>query len=509
MEKNFNNKFLFYNIVFTVLQIFLSAFILFFLYRLIINTVGLKQLGIWSLISTSITSLSILNYGFSGSLVKYVSKYAILGDRLKVKKLIETTSISVSIFSFFLSIIGYFIFLFIIKQSISDVYYYNIAYKILPICLTTFWFTIVSSIYQSVLEGLNLSYLKNIIHIINYVVIIGFSYLLMPNYGLMGLALSYLISSLFLLVSSSFLAIKHVPEISILRGKWSKETYKETLNYNTNYQLISVFAIFNEPVTKFVLAKYGGLEISGVYELANKLVLQVRGIIVNVNQTLVPMFSGFQEKDETKVSFYFKKSFNVVLIAATLFFSLFLFFSPLFSLWWFKSINQTFLNFTIILSLCWYINTICSTAYFANLGSGNLKWNTITQILQSSLNIVLSFLFAFLLPSNYIILGWVIALTVSSSLVLIKYKNWDFNSPEKIFSFKEVKFLIFVLILLLAGYIVIYEAIKLNNYLMGTVSVIVFLLLSLYNFSKQHIFNEIKSMIALRLKKPNFFVKNK
>lgn len=501
MEKNFNNKFLFYNIVFTVLQIFLSAFILFFLYRLIINTVGLKQLGIWSLISTSITSLSILNYGFSGSLVKYVSKYAILGDRLKVKKLIETTSISVSVFSFFLSVIGYYIFLFIIKQSISEVYYYNIAYKILPICLITFWFTILASIYQSVLEGLNLAYLKNIINIINYILIIVLAYLLMPIYGLMGLALSYLISSLFLLLSSIFLATKHVPEISILRAKWSKETYKETLSYNSNYQLISIFAIFNEPVTKFVLAKYGGLDISGVYELANKLVLQVRGIIVNVNQTLVPMFSSFQEKDETKVAIYFQKSFNVVLVAATLFFSIFIFFSPLFSLWWFKSINQSFLNFTIILSFCWYINTICSTAYFANLGSGKLKWNTITQVLQSSLNIILSFLFAFLLPSNYIILGWVIALTVSSLLVLIKYKKWDFNSTKKIFTNEDFKFLISLFIVLLVGYVIICEAIKAKNYLMGITSSISFLFLVLFIFSKQGIFNEIKFAVFSRFKK--------
>jgi len=493
MEQNFNNKYLFYNIIFTVLQIFFSAFILFFLYRLIINTVGLKQLGIWSLISTSITSLSILNYGFSGSLVKYISKYAILGDRLKVKMLIETTAISVSVFSFFLSVIGYFIFLLIINQSINDEHYYNIATKILPVCLITFWFTVLSSIYQATLEGLNLSYQKNIINIVSNLIILFSAFILLPIYGLVGLSISYMISSLFLLGCNLFFVKKNVPELSLFKAVWSRSIYKETFKYNSNYQIISIFAIFNEPITKFIIVKYAGLEISGVYELVNKLVLQVRGIIVNVNQTLVPMYASFHEKAENKIVTYFKKSFLIVLLTSSFCFSTLLFLSPLLSFWWFKGLNESFVYYIIILSFCWFLNTISAPAYFANLGSGDLKWNTISQILMSILNAVLSLLFAYVFHPQYIIWGWAISLSIASIIVIIKY-----NSKNAILFFSFIKmadciFLINTLILTSVGYHFIYKLVKENDIYVAIILVLLYSILQLANFIIHPIFKELKS----------------
>lgn len=495
MEQNFNNKFLFYNIVFTVLQIFLSAFILFFLYRLIINTVGLKQLGIWSLISTSITSLSILNYGFSGSLVKYVSKYAILGDRLKVKKLIETTSISVSVFSFFLSVVAYFGFTLVVKQLISNPFYVTLAIKILPICLLTFWFTILSSIYQATLEGLNLSYQKNIINIVSNLIILFSAFILLPIYGLVGLSVSYMVSSVFLLGCNLFFVKKNVPELSVFKAVWSRQIHKETFKYNSNYQIISIFAIFNEPVTKFIIVKYAGLELSGIYELVNKLVLQVRGIIVNVNQTLVPMYASFHEKAENKIDTYFKKSFLIVLLTSAFCFSTILFLSPLLSVWWFKGLNENFISYVIILSGCWLINTISAPAYFANLGSGDLRWNTISQVLMSILNVLLSLLFAYIFQPHYIILGWAISLSIASVIVIVKY-----NSKNTVLFFSFVKmsdfvYLLNTLILSSVGYYFIYNLVKENNFYVAIIIVLLYSVLQLVNFIIHPIFKELKSQI--------------
>src|SRR5687768_232000 len=170
---NYTAKKLSVNIVFSLAQIIISAFVLFFLYRYAIKAIGIKQFGIWSVVSTSITTLSLLNYGFSGSLVKYVAKYQAKGEELKVKSLIETTIISIVVFSLLLSFAGYWCFYFLLKYlKIEEL---TLAYLLLKICLVTFCVTIISNAFQSALEGLNYIFIKSIINIIISIVLLALS----------------------------------------------------------------------------------------------------------------------------------------------------------------------------------------------------------------------------------------------------------------------------------------------------------------------------------------------
>jgi hypothetical protein len=49
-----------------------------------------------------------------------------------------------------------------------------------------------------------------------------------------------------------------------------------------NIQAITISQMLYDPITKGLLVKFGGLDLAGYYEMANRLVVQLRGFIVSV-----------------------------------------------------------------------------------------------------------------------------------------------------------------------------------------------------------------------------------
>jgi O-antigen/teichoic acid export membrane protein len=197
--------------------------------------------------------------------------------------------------------------------------------------------------------------------------------------------------------------------------------FRETLRYNYNFQVISFFSLLNDPITKMLLTKFGGTEYTGLYELASKLVLQVRNVLATANQALVPIFSSLQETDPGKIGAYFKSSFFYVFIISTFAFSSFIAFAPLFSIWWLGGVNTVFVLLIGVVAVSWYINSLTMPAYFANLGSGNMKWNTRSHVGMGMSNLVLSLLLGILFNPLFICVGWLFSLAFFSILILVFY----------------------------------------------------------------------------------------
>ncbi len=476
LDNHFTKKKFRNNVVVSLTQILISSISLFFLYKFILNSLGVSQLGIWAIISTSISSLAILNYGFSGSLVKYVAKYAALHDYSKLSSLIETTIITIAIFCLILGAFGYFAFVSCIHFFIPKKEELKLALSVLPICIFTFYCSVISSSFQAALEGLNKIALKSWINIAITLTLLICSYTLIPIMGLRGLGYSYLISSSVGMISSWFFLRKALPFFPLIHFKWNKTIFKETLNYNVNFQLIAIFSLLNDPITKFILARFGGMELTGLYELVSKLIMQIRNIVIGINQTIVPFIANLKEKDPSQISSLYKTSFQYVFLICLLLFLPVFALGPLFSKWWFGYINVNFLFFLFAINIGWFINTLSGPAYFSNLGSGNMKWNTVSHISMGLLNLLLCFTFAHVFEPRLIILGWVISLSICSMLVIYKYNTENDINLNILLDYPFKKFLLLSLITTFTEYIIAinFVAINLPLYL---ISVIVYMIL--------------------------------
>ena len=128
----------FKNAFMSVTQIIVNGGILFVLYRFLLHTIGVEQLGIWSLVLVTTSVTNVANFGLSGSVVKFVAKYIARGEKENASKVIQTASLSVGVSIGLALIIGYPVIKWVLGIVVSPQHLPS-ALTILPYALFSLW----------------------------------------------------------------------------------------------------------------------------------------------------------------------------------------------------------------------------------------------------------------------------------------------------------------------------------------------------------------------------------
>lgn len=408
------------NAISSVLQIVVISVILFIFYRFLLNAIGVEQLGIWSLVIAMTSITQIATIGLSGSVVRYIAKYIAHGENKKISGVIQTAVISICVF------VGIALLLVFpaIKWMFDLVLYSDSVYsatKILPYALLAFWLMTITSIFLAGIDGYQLIYIRNYILIGGAIFYLLLCVMIVPSYGLIGLAYANVIQNIIVLILSWYMLKKYIPSLPIIPCQWDKYLFKEIMGYGINFQIISVAAVFYDPITKSLLSKFGGLSMLGYYEMANKMVQQIRALIVSANQVLVPAIADLEEKAPEKIKSMYLTSYRLLFYFSVPLFSITIIGIPIISQIWIGHYERVFVIFGILLSIGWFLNILNAPAYFMNLGTGELRWNVISHIAIGILNVGLGILFGILFNGIGVVIAWVTSLALGSSLICLSY----------------------------------------------------------------------------------------
>ena len=401
-------------------QIVIVGGVLFILYRFLLKTIGVEQLGVWSLILAMTSVTQIANLGLSGSIVKYVAKYVARRDTASVSRVIQTAAISAALFVGMVLLIGYPFIRWIISLVVPDKYI-SLAISILPYALLAFWIMIITSIFQSGLDGLHRIDLRCLLLMLGAIIQLLLSFILTPIYGLMGLAYSNIIKNLLILICSWVLLRRYFPSLPLFPYKWDKSLFKEIIGYGISFQVISITTMLYDPITKALLSKFGGLSMVGYFEMASKMIQQLRALLVSANQVLVPAIADLYEKIPEKIQSIYISSYRLLFFLALPLYSIIIILNPTISKIWIGHQENIFILFSALLSIGWFINTLNAPAYFAFLGIGNLRWNVIGHVSIGLLNVGLGLLFGFLFDGAGVVVAWTISLILGSSVINLSY----------------------------------------------------------------------------------------
>ncbi|MFC2141474.1 lipopolysaccharide biosynthesis protein [Acidobacteriota bacterium] len=408
------------NAIMSVVQILVISTVLFILYRYLLIAIGIKQLGIWSLVLSTTSVTQIANLGLSGSVVKFVAKYIARGENEKVSEVIQTAALSVAGFVGLFLLLSYplakqILGLIVTEESLPS------ALAILPYAFLALWIMVITSVFQSGLDGYQRIDLRNLILMGGALFHLLLCFVLVPAHGLMGLAYARIIQNSTILVSSWVLIKKIIPTLPAIPYKWSKKQFKEIFNYGLNFQLISLSQMFYDPTTKALLAKFGGLSMVGYYEMASKLVLQLRTLIISANQVIVPAIADLKERGPEKIHMVYLKSYRLFFYLAFPLLSILIVGIPLISELWIGRYERQFVVFGMILAIGWFINALGGPAYFAYLGIGRLRWNVISHVVIAMLNAGLGFIFGKLYGGFGVVLAWALSLILGGIIIYSSY----------------------------------------------------------------------------------------
>jgi len=401
-------------------QVAVIGGILFVLYRFLLKTIGIEQLGIWSLVLATTAVTQIANLGLSGSIVKFVAKYIARGENDNISSIIQTASISVAVFVGLILMVGYPIARCILRLVISSESLPS-AFAILPYAFLALWITIVTSIFQAGLDGYQRMDIRSILLMGGTLLHLLLCFMLAPRYGLMGVAYARVVVNITILLSSWFFLKRYLLLLPIFPYKWDKALFKEIIRYGVNFQIISIAKLLYDPITKALLSKFGGLSMVGYYEMANKMIIQLRNLIVSANQVLIPAIADLKERAPEKIQSIYQSSYQLLFYLALPLYSLLIISIPIISDLWIGHYKKIFVFFGTSLAIGWFLNTLNAPAYFTNLGIGELRWNVISHITTGLLNAGLGFLLGIFYGGMGVVIAWVISLALGSSIVYLSY----------------------------------------------------------------------------------------
>lgn len=432
-------------------QVLVSGIIYFFLYRLLLVSLGIEFLGVWSIVLATSSLANLANFGITSSLTRHVALLFEKNEQEKLKELLFTAS---ALLFFFLVFFGLIIFSFssFILEYVIDPKFLSSAIEILPYSIFCLIINSLAGVYASTLEGFQKNYIKNGLFAVSSLILLAAAYLFVPTFGLLGVAYAQVIQAVFVFLSCLIVVLKFLPHNPAI-WRWKKQVFKDLFSYGTQFQVISITNMLNEPLTKVFLAKFGGLEFIGFYEMANRLIIQLRSIVVSANQSLIPVMVSLESKREEYLEFY-KKTFSHSFIFSIFSITLACLFSGIISQIWIGSIQPEFVICLIILGFGFLINLISGPSYFAYLAGGKLNNLLIGHIILSGFNCLFGFLLGITLHGYGVVAGWCLALMLSSVYIMYRYHKAQAIKIGDLIPERH-RYLILLIILLILTYLLV------------------------------------------------------
>lgn len=418
------------NSTFSVVQVLAIGLSYFLLYTLVLRKLGPVKLGTWSLILSTSSVANIASLGISSSLVKYVASYSKAVDAEKINNLIRTGLIAIamlmSAICVFLLAAGYYLLPLVLPQEELQE-----GLLLLPFSLFSLFLNGINGIFLSTIDGLHYSSFRSIIYTISSVFFLVFGYFLLNDYGLIGIAVAQVAQAgIILLISGTGLKLLF-KKFHLWPLRWDSPTFKLIVNYSLNFQAIGIAQLFYDPTTKFLLSKYGNLSFVGFYEIASRLVVQIRSLIVSANQIIVPAISQRIKKNTSVSDPLYKKVYDIVFLltiptAVLLFLS-----SSSISFYWFGYYENYFIYSFVFLTVGYFINLLSVPAYFSGMGIGNLKGNLVSQLTIAIINAVAGFVLGYFFGGWGVVIAWTFAIAVGGIITVIYYHS-EYSIPYKL-----------------------------------------------------------------------------
>ncbi|MDX1547793.1 MAG: lipopolysaccharide biosynthesis protein [Rhodothermales bacterium] len=415
------NRRLLVNALVSAAQVVVVGGAFFVLYRFLLDVLGAADFGVWALVLATTSATAVANLGLAASAVKFVSQYRARGDTVYVAQLIQTAMLSVGgvlavvlplLYPALRALLGVFI------EPASKL---PEALSILPYALVSFWLTSVGGVALSCLDGFQRVDWRGGLLMGSTLTYLGLAFLLVPDGGLIGLAQAQVIQAALLFAAGWLLLRRLLPALPLVPWRWHRGAFREMLGYSLNFQVIAVFQMLFEPVTKALVSRFGGVDVLAYFEMAHRMVFQIRALFATAHQAIVPTIAEVQETAPERLRDLYAGSFRLLLYLLVPALPFFIALTPLISRVWIGRYEPAFVTFAVLLFAGWFLNLTSGPAYFANMGTGALRWNVIGHAVAGVLNAALGVALGWYAGGTGVVVGFMTAIVAGSLTTTLAY----------------------------------------------------------------------------------------
>jgi O-antigen/teichoic acid export membrane protein len=408
------------NALSSVLQIAVAGVCMFLLYRFLLKVLGAERLGIWSLVLATTSVTQVANLGLSGGAGRFVAKYRACNDSKGASSVVQTAAVAIGV-ALAVVLVGCYPLAGRVLSLLVPPESLPLALEVLPFAMASLWLANVAAVFQGGIEGCQRFDVRNTIQGAGAVLQLLLCLVLAPQYGLQGVAYAAVLLNAAILAASWLLLKRFLQVLSPFPRGWDPRLLKELAGYGIRLQAMTVLVQLCDPVTKGFISRFGGLAPLGYYEMASRLVIQVRALVVAANQVTVPYFANLREQAPQDVPAAYRATYNLLFFLSVPLFALLVVAMPLISVAWIGHYERVFVFAGVLLAFGWFVNTLNAPAYFLHLGTGDLRWNVASHLAIAAMNVGLGLLLGPAFGAIGAIIGWSVALAAGSCLIVLSY----------------------------------------------------------------------------------------
>lgn len=368
------------NAIWNVIEIAAATVALFILFKIIVGTLGLGALGIWSLVLATTSLARMADLGVTGGLGKFVAQAS---ARQAGTGAVDAKPLAYVETALFANVILYASVALIAfwpasraLAAVLDGGELAIAIQLLPYAMASFVMASASSVVGAALLGLNRSDLKSQIMIAGLLIQLGVTVALAPRVGLPGVALGQIAQNAFVLSAGWIATCWQAKGRFSFQIPWrlSPSLLRPLVSFGLRLQAVTLASFLYEPIVKFLIAATGGAAALGLFEMAFRLITQSRQFLAAPCQNLLPLYVQATEADLSVEPLYRLAVTLVAVLAAIGLITLTLV-APWIGLLWLGHVEPTLTLFVGVLAVGWFVNMAAIPAFYLGLASGHLRWN--------------------------------------------------------------------------------------------------------------------------------------
>jgi O-antigen/teichoic acid export membrane protein len=351
----------------------------FLAYRLLIAHAGLEALGLWAILIAGGSVARLADASGGTALFRYLAGTDNADSAKRRAAYVETVILTTLTINIALGSTLYLASDPLIRAFLPDAI--DQAQLVLPYALVSaFVVTPLAGTIVSGLDGLARAVRRAKIVIASSALMICASVILIPATGVKGFAIAQIIQQGFVVVIGWVFLRRDIAELGLFPAKWSKQIFRETTAFGLKLQAIGLASMLTEPIAKFALMSAGGLAIVGYYELALRLLTQLRSLMVAAFQPLSPQLAAARG-DLALLEKLIRRTLPSTRIAGLLFFAGAAMALPAYSLIMLGLVSTTLIQIALPLIAAFAINAY--GIVFHNLGTaiGVTIWNFAAQAL--------------------------------------------------------------------------------------------------------------------------------
>jgi len=452
VQKNKEKKRFAFNSFTGLVQMGLTAVLMFFCIPVFINKLGSELWGVFSLVSIIGNLATLANLSLDTTLVKFLAEQGKCkeSDQDIISMLVLLTIIMIPLF----------VLLFFLKEFIL----LNI-FSISPIYLdqssVLFTYLLIANLillggksFTAILDARKKIYLNNFAMIVYSCMYWGgIVAVVLSGYGFAQIGLVILFASVFWLLLVMILALKEWGWLDLtgLRANM-KKALKKLLKYSTKIYTGSLFGFLYEPFTKILISRFVGESAVGIFEIGIRIKNNLYTVFIRIIHPLYPVIA--EMKDMERIKYLINKVTTafifviVPIIIATIFCA-----KPFIYLW-IGGDDVSLIALTIIVlvgsNLSFSLTVLPIYLFFR---AKNHPENEIyIQALNSIVNIILIFLLHRYLGYYAVLIS--VSASLAFTFVLSLYYQKKYLGILPLAQFREkLKFVAFTFILLLSGYL--------------------------------------------------------